>query len=67
MYDAFSDGYGLDLRGDPAAEAFAELRLVTATLMRVRAGITDPTAAAEAERRLRWWRSDPDAPLWQPM
>jgi hypothetical protein len=67
MYDAFSDGYGLDLRGDPVAEAFAELRLVAATLMRVRAGLVDRAAAAEAERRLRWWRGDPEAPMWQPM
>jgi hypothetical protein len=33
-------------------------------LMRVRAGATDALAAAEAERRLRWWRGDPSAPTW---
>ena len=42
VYEAFADGYGPSLRGDPFAEAFAELRLVAATLMRVRAGRTDP-------------------------
>ncbi|MEO5725127.1 MAG: phosphotransferase [Ilumatobacteraceae bacterium] len=65
VYEAFAEGYGRSLRGVPAAEAFAELRLVAATLMRVRAGLTDLAAAAEAGRRLRWWRGDPDAPAWQ--
>jgi Ser/Thr protein kinase RdoA (MazF antagonist) len=66
VYEAFADGYGRSFRGDPVGEAIAELRLVAATLMRVRAGLTDPTAADEAERRLRWWRGDPDAHAWRP-
>ncbi len=65
VYEAFAEGYGLSLRGDPVAEALAELRLVAATLMRVKAGRTDPVAAHEAERRLRYWRGDPDPPAWQ--
>jgi hypothetical protein len=64
VYEALADGYGQSLRGDSVAEAIAELRLVAATLMRVRAGRTDPTAASEAERRLRYWRGDPNAPPW---
>lgn len=64
-YEAFAEGYGRSMRGDPVAEAVAELRLVAATLMRVRAGRTDPAAAAEAERRLRWWRGDAEAPEWR--
>jgi hypothetical protein len=40
------------------------MRNVVATLMRVRAGRTDPAAAAEAQRRLRYWRGDTDAPQW---
>lgn len=64
MYDAFARGYGRSMRGDPVTESLADLRLVAATLMRVRAGRTDPVAAAEAERRLRFWRGDPDAPVW---
>ena len=63
-YDAFAAGYGTSLRGDAVADALAELRLVAATLLRVRAGLTDPAAAAEAEQRLRWWRGDPEAPPW---
>jgi hypothetical protein len=39
--------------GDPVAEAIAELRLVAATLMRVRAALSDPSARDEAERRNR--------------
>lgn len=64
-YEAFAEGYGRSMRGDDVAESIAELRLVAATLMRVRAGRTDPAAAAEADRRLRWWRGDPDAPAWR--
>jgi hypothetical protein len=63
-YEAFARGYGRSLRGDPAATAIAELRLVAATLMRVAASIDDPAARPEAERRLRFWRGDPDAPPW---
>lgn len=65
IYERFAEGYGISLRGDPVAEAVAELRLVAATLMRVRAGRADPAAAEEAERRLQWWRGDPDAPAWR--
>jgi len=65
-YDDFARGYGQSLRGEWMAEAIGDLRLVIATLMRVRAGRTDAAAAEEAERRLRWWRGDADAPLWRP-
>jgi hypothetical protein len=64
IYEAFAGGYGLSLRGDPLAEAIAELRLVAATLMRVRAGRVSATAAAEADLRLRYWRGERDAPQW---
>lgn len=64
-YEAFAEGYGRSLADDPATEAFAELRLVAATLMRVAAGRRDPDAAAEAQRRLAYWRGDPDAPAWR--
>jgi Ser/Thr protein kinase RdoA (MazF antagonist) len=64
IYDAFAAGYGRSMRGDELAESLAELRLVAATLLRVRAGHDDPAAAAEAQQRLRHWRGDPDAPPW---
>jgi Ser/Thr protein kinase RdoA (MazF antagonist) len=63
-YEAFAEGYGRSVRGDPKAEAIAELRLVAATLMRVLTGRRDPIAATEAEVRLRYWRGEPDAPQW---
>jgi Ser/Thr protein kinase RdoA (MazF antagonist) len=65
LYEAFAAGYGRSMRGDDVAESVAALRLVAATLMRLRAGRHDEAARAEAERRLRWWRGDADAPPWQ--
>jgi hypothetical protein len=64
-YEAFAAGYGASFRDDPFAEAVADLRLVAATLMRIRRGLTDTAAADEALRRLRWWRGDADAPAWR--
>jgi hypothetical protein len=63
-YDEFARGYGRSLADDPATIAIAELRLVAATLMRVIAALGDPAARSEAERRLRFWRGEPDAPPW---
>lgn len=63
-YPAFAAGYGRSLADDPVAQALAELRLVAATLMRLRAGRDDPAAMPEAQRRLAYWRGDPDAPQW---
>jgi hypothetical protein len=65
IYEVFAEGAGGSLRGDDSAEAFAELRLVAATLMRVRAGMSDPNARPEADRRLAHWRGDADAPIWR--
>jgi hypothetical protein len=64
IYEAFAAGCGGSLHDDPLAEAIAELRLVAATLMRVRAGRHDATAAEEADLRLRYWRGESDAPQW---
>lgn len=63
-YDEFARGYGADLSADPVTDALTTLRLVAATLMRVKAARDDPAARAEAERRLAYWRGDPDAPTW---
>ena len=41
-YDEFAAGYGRSLADDPTAEALAELRLVAATLMRLRAARDRP-------------------------
>jgi Ser/Thr protein kinase RdoA (MazF antagonist) len=64
VYPAFADGYGRSFLHVPSALAFAELRLVAATLMRVIAGLSSPEARPEAERRLRFWRGEADAPTW---
>ena len=64
IYDAFAAGYGRTLRNDHLAEAIAELRLVAATLMRMRAARTNRSAVAEAELRLRYWRGEVEAPAW---
>ncbi len=63
-YDRFAVGYGRSMRDDPLAQSLAVMRNVTATLMRLKAGRTDPAAAEEAQRRLRYWRGDPNAPAW---
>jgi hypothetical protein len=63
-YPALARGYGRSFVDDPAAVAFAELRLVAATLMRVIAARRNPDARPEAERRLRYWRGEPGAPMW---
>jgi hypothetical protein len=52
---------------DRVAVSLAELRLVAATLMRLRAGTMDPAAMPEAERRLEYWRGDPAASMWTPV
>jgi aminoglycoside phosphotransferase (APT) family kinase protein len=65
VYPAFCRGYGRSLGADARARSLAELRNLAATLMRVRAGRTDPGAAVEAARRLRFWRGEPDAPAWR--
>lgn len=63
-YEAFAAGYGRSLADDDVTLAFAELRLVAATLLRLIAGRRDPAAMPEAQRRLAYWRGDPDAPMW---
>jgi aminoglycoside phosphotransferase (APT) family kinase protein len=65
VYAEFARGYGRSFEHDDAACGFAELRNVAATLMRVRAARTDVSARGEAERRLRYWRGDSDAPEWR--
>ncbi len=65
IYESFAEGIGAAMRGDDRAEALAELRLVAATLMRVKAGLSDPAARPEANRRLAHWRGDPHAPIWR--
>ena len=64
-YSDFAQGYGADFSTNDLANALAELRLLSATLMRWRASLSLPSARAEAENRMKWWRQDPTAPMWQ--
>lgn len=64
VYEAYAAGYGRSYRGDPLAASLAQLRLLAATLLRLRAGRGDDLARREATERLRWWRGEPDAPPW---
>jgi Ser/Thr protein kinase RdoA (MazF antagonist) len=66
-YVDFAAGYGRSMEQDRVAVSLAELRLVAATLMRLRAGRVDPAAMPEAERRLEYWRGDPAASMWTPV
>ena len=63
-YAAYARGYGTDYRDDPAARLLARVRLLAPTINMVLRGASDPACAAEAARRLRYWRGDPDAPQW---
>lgn len=63
-YADFVRGYGEDLSRDAVTRSLTVLRLVAATLMRVKAARLDEVAGAEAARRLRYWRGDRDAPTW---
>lgn len=63
-YESFAKGYGVSFRGDPTAEAMAELRLAAATLMRCAAAIQNRAAQPEASLRLRYWLGEQDSPAW---
>ena len=63
-YTAFRAGYGEDLSRDRVTRSLTVLRLVAATLMRVRAARLDQAVVGEAQRRLQYWRGDADAPAW---
>lgn len=55
LYRDFARGYERDLSRDPIAVEFALLRDLAATLMRVRAAITDHRQIDEARLRLERW------------
>jgi len=54
-----------DLGDGSVADSVTTLRAVAATLMRVLAEGPDRGDDSEAERRLRFWRGDPNAPTWR--
>jgi len=64
VYESFCAGYGRDVDAT-MLDALAELRLVAATLMRLKRARIDPAQRVEAAQRMRYWRGDPDAPMWR--
>jgi hypothetical protein len=64
LYEMFASGADEPL-DDRRLGAIAELRLLAATLMRLKRAAVEPAAAAEAQCRLAYWRGDPTAPQWQ--
>ena len=65
-YEAFADGCGTDLSASPVAQLLARVRLLAPTLNKVVQGAADAERAAEACRRMRYWRGDLNAPPWRP-
>ena len=65
IYEAFNSGYGVPV-DDDFALAIAQMRLLSATLMRLQRARLDPRQHDEASLRLRYWRGEPDAPMWHP-
>lgn len=65
-YRDFARGYDADLRESPLAQELAALRLLAPTINMVLKGTSNPTCAAEAKVRLRYWLGDPAAPTWTP-
>jgi hypothetical protein len=63
-YRRFAAGYGTDLSPDPLARMLADVRNLAATANMCVRGRTEPVCAAEAARRLGFWRGEPDAPAW---
>ena len=67
VYESFCRGYGVDLRDDDTAVALAELRLLTAMVMRIVAARRDESAVPEMLNRLRYYTDHTDsapAPTW---
>ena len=62
-YEDFAAGYGENLSADPVTRGIAELRLLVATVMRLRASITDATARDEAVKRIGFWSGN-DTRSW---
>jgi Ser/Thr protein kinase RdoA (MazF antagonist) len=66
-YPNFARGYGADLRQSSLAQELAALRLLAPTINMIINGASNPTYAAEAKARMRYWLGDPAAPMWTPL
>jgi hypothetical protein len=66
-YPDFARGYGADLRESSLAGELAALRLLDPTINMIVNGGRDPSYAAEARARVRYWLGDSAAPMWTPL
>jgi Ser/Thr protein kinase RdoA (MazF antagonist) len=66
-YPDFARGYGVDLRDAQLAGDLAAVRLLAATINIILTAADDPSVAAEARARVRYWTGDPAAPVWTPL
>lgn len=65
-YPRFAAGYGRNFASDELANDLARLRLLAPTVNLIVKGATDARCAAEAQRRMTYWRGEPAAPAWTP-
>jgi hypothetical protein len=63
-YSDFARGYGDDLRDSALAQELASVRLLAPTINMIINGAHNPTYAAEAKARMRYWLGDTDVPMW---
>jgi Ser/Thr protein kinase RdoA (MazF antagonist) len=66
MYRQFARGYGWSAVDDGVAQALGELRLLAATLLRLRATVPNGPGRQEALRRCRYWTDGARASRWTP-
>lgn len=63
-YDDFAAGYGSDLRSRASSGRLARLRLLAPTINLAARVAQDQRFAAELERRMQFWRNDPNPAVW---
>lgn len=64
LVDALVDGYGVDLRESPGFEVLVRAKQMISTQWCVVQSLRWPDMAAEARKRIDWWR-DGTGPAWQ--
>lgn len=65
-YPDFAAGYGISFAGDHLANDLARLRLLAPTVHLIVKGADSARHAAEARRRIAYWRGDTTATTWTP-
>lgn len=65
-YEEFAVGCGADLRMLDSVRRYARLRLLAPTVNLALRSVRDARLAAELERRMQFWRGDPEPAVWTP-